>query len=124
MLEGFAVDRKEVTVAPRPTASNTTTLDFKLGGPVPNAERNTTSTSTVIRNTFEDDLALQTWLKNQSANGLRLVSVIPVEDKTSLFVFNHVPPENNSATVVTVSAALDAASLTKRLAQYRSFVGV
>ena len=122
--DGFATDRKKVTVQPQPNAPNTTNLTFKLGGPVPNAEAKAAAQVEVLKSTFENDLALQTWLNSQSAKGLRLTAIIPVEDKTSFFVFTRVAPENNAAIVVTVNGSLEPVALSTRLAQYRSFIGV
>jgi hypothetical protein len=123
-IDGFTTERKEVTVSPQPNASNTTKVDFKLGGPVPIAEPNAGTKVEVVRNTFDNDLALQTWLNSQSAKGLRLTGIIPTQDKTSIFVFARVAPENNTAIVVTVNGSLEPAALSTRLAQYRSYVGV
>jgi hypothetical protein len=122
-LAGFSTNRTEVTLS----AGAASPVTITLSGPVPVGESGQPPQDVeAVRKTFADDLALQTWLKTQSAAGLRLVAVVPIADKTSLFVFRHVPAEPNATIVMAVAAALDADGLSARLAQNgtRTFIGV
>jgi len=82
-IAGVPVIAKEITVAPGRTAA----VALSTGGPVPEGERNkSTRTVEVVELTFQDELALQTWINDQAKRGKRLQGVIPVQYKTSLFV--------------------------------------
>jgi hypothetical protein len=123
-FDGF-VEKKTSINLDAHTAAVTIELSPVLPS-VPIGEPGGASNVQVERKTVTDDLALQTWLGAQAAAGLRLIQVIPIADKTSLFVFQRVAREPNTIIVSTVPAALDVDGLSARLTQNstRTFVGV
>lgn len=124
-VPGFVPSVKSV----RLTGSSVGTVDFKLtvcpigyGGIAP-----TIAPTHVIRNTTSDRMALQVSL-NASAENWPLVSVIPIANGSSLFVFgpDGPSPQSTSVRIVAVAGAFDLDNLSKQLAIYpgRIFIGV
>jgi hypothetical protein len=122
---GFVAGVKSV----RLTGSLVDTVDFKInvrsigyGGITPVVEP-----THVVRNTMNDRMALQVSL-NASAEKWPLVSVIPIANGSSLFVFgpDASSPQRTSVRIVAVAGAFDLDNLSAQLAHYpgRTFIGV
>jgi len=151
-LPGFSAEQRTIEVRPATSAE----ADFVfMGGPVPEGEptpepdvpepergaetspdtavthpEETTSGGGLIevaRETLHSDIELQKRLNARAQEGMFLRAVVPIEDGTSLFVYESADPESATVhLVLPVNQAPDPAGLKDRieLHQGKQFVGL
>lgn len=114
------------------------TLTLMLAGPVapgepapqpePDLPSGATSTLFVVEKRLDDDLALQAALNAETESGGELLAVVPLDEGTSLFIYER-RPEPAPCTVIVdagVDGALGADRLQTRIRQQsnKTFIGV
>jgi hypothetical protein len=118
-VAGFSPER--VKIAHLPGSANTVVLRF--GGPVPSGDPGAPSGSAaspqlmVEERSFDDEVALQTWINDVTTRHLQLSTVIPLADKRSVFVL--VPGAAAATEAVLVNRSLDPADLKTRISLHQ-----